>query len=299
MSLNLCSDCVLLAYLPARQAKASSADCTKYACGSFARKPCSNKKLGYFSRNLTQNPGLLILLILFSLNGCITIYNPATEKKEVIFINTKSEISLGKDISKQIQSRLKVLKDPQKQFRLDYIGQKIAKSSDRQDLTYQFKIIADKELNAFAIPGGFVYVNSGLMDNATDDELAGVLGHEIGHIAARHSVKKLQTSLGYQIIMNIAMGVSKNKSLGNATDIIFNLVNLGYSRKDEFLADKLAAKYTQKSGFNPYGIITFFYKLKREAESKGTNYKLVFLNSHPPIEERIKNIKKEITLLIK
>jgi len=242
---------------------------------------------------------ILIPLILLSLNGCITVYNPATEKKEFIFIDTNSEIALGKDIDKQIQTRLKVLNDRKKQLRLDYIGQKIAKFSDRQDITYQFRIIEDKELNAFACPGGFVYINSGLMDAATDDELAGVIGHEIGHIAARHSVKKLQASLGYQLIMNIAMGITKNKSLGKATDVVFSLVNLGYSRQDEFLSDRLAVKYTLRAGFNPQGIVTFFYKLKKASESKGTNYKLVFLSSHPPIEERIEKVEKEIFLLSK
>ena len=163
-------------------------------------------------------------------------------------------------------------------------------------LDYHFKIVKDKELNAFAIPGGFIYVNKGLMDIATNDELAGVLAHEIGHIAARHSVKRLQAVLGYQIIMGIALGISGQQTIGQATDVVFNLVNLGYSRKDELLADRLAVKYSRKSGFNPRGILTFFEKLKKEAEKEGPNFNLVFLSSHPPLEQRIKNIEDEIAL---
>lgn len=233
---------------------------------------------------------------IFLLSGCVTIYNPATQRNETLLIDTKSEVSIGRDMDKQIRKKLKILHDPQMQYRLEDIGSKVAAFSDRQDLGYHFKIIKDKELNAFAIPGGFIYVNSGLMDTATNDELAGVLAHEIGHIAARHSVKKLQASLGYQIIAGIALGMSGNQAMVNATDIVFGVASLGYSRKDEFLADSLSVKYAKRAGFNPYAIVTFFEKLNREAKNKGANFNLVFLSSHPPIAERIKNIEKEIAL---
>jgi len=225
----------------------------------------------------------------------VTIYNPATQKKETLLIDTESEIALGRDMDSQIQKKLKILSDPQMQYRLENIGNRVAAASDRGDLAYHFKIVKDKELNAFAIPGGFIYVNSGLMDIAGDDEVACVLAHEIGHIAARHSVKKLQAVMSYQIIMGIALGISGKQGIVKATDIAFDLVNLGYSRKDEFLADKLSVKYAKRAGFNPYGMVTFFEKLKKEAEKKGPNFNLVFLSSHPPIEERIKNVEKEIT----
>ncbi len=226
--------------------------------------------------------------------GCVTIYNPATEQKETLLIDTLSEVAMGQDMNRQIQKELKVSNDPQLQQRLNNIGNKVAKFSDRQDLAYIFQVIKDDELNAFAIPGGFIYVNSGLINRANDDELACVLGHEIGHVAAKHSVKKLQSVLGYQIIIGIALGVSGQQTMGQAMDIVFNLVSLGYSRKDEFLADRLCVKYARKSGFNPYGTVTFFKKLEEESNSKGANLKLVFLSSHPPIGERIKAVEYEI-----
>jgi len=239
---------------------------------------------------------IIFVLLIFSLGGCITIYNPATERKETLFLDTPSEVALGVDMDKQIQTKLKILHNPQMQYRLDSIGRRVATYSDRQDLSYHFRIVKDNELNAFAIPGGFVYVNSGLLTVANDAELAGVLAHEIGHIAARHSVKKLQSVMGYQIIMGIVLGSSSQGTMGQALDIVFNLVNLGYSRQDEFLADKLAVRYTRRAGFSPLGIITFFAKLKAEAEKKGPGLKLVFLSSHPPIEERIARVEKEIGL---
>lgn len=246
-----------------------------------------------------RNNFIVSLFALTLLSGCVTIYNPATQRKETLLIDTAGEIALGRDINMQMQKKLKILTAPQMQRRLDSIGGKVAAMSDRQDLGYFFRIVNDKELNAFAIPGGFIYVNSGLMDTATDNELACVLGHEIGHIAARHSVKKLQATLGYQFILSIALGLSSQQVMGQAMDTIFNLISLGYSRQDELLADKLAARYAQRAGFNPYAMVTFLEKLSKEAESKGPNFNLVFLSSHPPIQERIKNIQNEISLTSK
>lgn len=232
----------------------------------------------------------------FLLNGCVTIYNPATQKRETLLIDTESEIALGRDMDRQIQRKLKILLDAQMQNRLEYIGGKVASFSDRLNLTHYFRVVKDNQLNAFAIPGGFIYVNSGLMDIATDNELACVLAHEIGHIAARHSVKKLQAVMGYQIILDIALGISGKQAAAQTIDIVFNLVTLGYSRQDEFLADKLAVRYAKRAGFDPYAMVTFFEKLRQEERKRGPNFNLVFLSSHPPIEERIKNIEKEIAL---
>ena len=227
------------------------------------------------------------------LSGCATIYNPATERKETYLINTKMEVSLGSDMDRQVQGKYKILDNPSMQARLNRIGDRLAKVSDRQDLTYSFKIIDDKDLNAFAVPGGYIYVHSKLMEMATDDELAGVVAHEIGHIAARHSVKKLQTALGYQIILGVALGLSGQQYMGQAMDIVFNLASLGYGRQDELLADKLGVRYTKRAGFDPRGMLTFFEKLKKEEEGD-PNYTPTFLRSHPPTDERIERIKKEI-----
>lgn len=237
---------------------------------------------------------LIPALIPILLSACVTIYNPATQRKETLLIDTEGEVALGRDMDTEIQNKFEILKDPQMQYRLNYIGGKVAGFSDRQDLIYHFKIVNDKELNAFAIPGGFIYVNSGLMSISTDDELACVLGHEIGHVACRHSVKRLQTILGYQIILDIALGISGRYAIAKAIDIVFNLVSLGYSRQDELLADKLSVRYAERSSFNPYGMVTFLEKLKKDAENKGHGFNIVFLSSHPPIPERIKNVENEI-----
>ena len=232
--------------------------------------------------------------IFFLLSGCTTIYNPATQKKETHFIDTQNEIALGRDMDLEIEKKMRIIQDPQMQLRLEKIAKRIAAASDRQDVIYTFKIIKDKELNAFSIPGGYVYVNTGLMNMATDDELACVLAHEVGHIAARHSVKKLQSVMGYEIIMSIALGVSAQQSVAQLTDIIFNIGSLGYSRQDELLADKLAVRYSKRGEYSPYGMIGFFEKLKVEGSKRGANLKIHFLSSHPELDLRIKKVKEEI-----
>jgi predicted Zn-dependent protease len=226
--------------------------------------------------------------------GCTTIYNPATQKKEFILIDSKEEMALGRDMDKQIKKELKIFSDPAQLYRLNSIGKRIALVSDRRDIPYQFAVIDDKELNAFAIPGGFVYVNRGLMETATDDELACVVGHEVGHIAARHSVKRLQTDMGYQLLASLALGMSNKQSLSQAVNTVYNLVALGYSRNDELLADRLGVVYAKRANFNPYAMISFLQKLKKTAEKKGNSFNLVFLSSHPPLQQRIKNIEKVI-----
>lgn len=237
----------------------------------------------------------LLLIAAFITAGCVTIYNPATEKRETLLLDTQSEVSLGRDMDEQLLHKLKIAEDPSLLERLNRIGARVAAASDRQDLRYHFRAVRDKELNAFAIPGGYVYVNAGLIQAANDDELACVLGHEIGHIAARHSVKKLQAALGYQLIAGIALGLSGKQAAAKTLDLVYDLISLGYSRKDELLADKLAVRYSRRAGFNPYGMVTFFEKLKTEAERKGGSYTPVYLSSHPPIEERIRMVKNEIS----
>jgi len=235
----------------------------------------------------------LLIALPFLLCGCVTIYNQATGKRETLLIDTKNEVRLGSNMDRQLEGELTILDDPRMQSRLDSIGKKIAASSDRTDLDYTFRIAKDKELNAFAIPGGFIYVNSGLMQAANNDELAGVLAHEVGHVAARHSVKKLQAVLGYQIVMGLVLGTGTSQNMAKAIDIVFNLSSLGYGRQDELFADKLAVRYVKKAGYNPKGIVTFFKKLKKEEEERG-GLNIEFLSSHPEVDERIKRVEQEI-----
>ncbi len=233
------------------------------------------------------------LLLFFIFSGCVTIYNPATGKKEIYFIDENTEILIGKNLASQILREKKVCQDKELILYVNDIGQKVARASQRNYLKYHFYILEDKEINAFALPGGFVFVNKGLVDIANKDELAFCLGHEIAHICARHPVKRFQASLGVEFLLSIALRKPKYADLRRGLSIIYRIIALGYSRQDEFLADSLGLYYAYKAGFNPYGALTLLEKLKKQEKT----HPIVFLSSHPPLEERIKKIKKRIKVI--
>jgi len=227
---------------------------------------------------------------LFILSACVTVYNPATGKREIYFIDENTEILIGKNLASQILKEKKMCQDKELILYVNDIGQKVAHASQRNYLKYHFYILEDKEINAFALPGGFIFVNKGLVDIANKDEIAFCLGHEVAHICARHPVKRLQVSLGVELLLNIALRKPKYTDLRKGLSIIYKIIALGYSRQDEFLADSLGVYYAYKAGFNPYGALTLLEKLKKQEKTSP----IVFLSSHPPLEERIKKVKERI-----
>ncbi len=236
---------------------------------------------------------VFIFLSVIVFLGCATIYNPATQRSEIIFVNTSMEMALGQRVALQVAREFKISREIKFNERVREIGQKVAGYSDRKDIRYNFFVVEDSQVNAFSIPGGYVYVHTGLLEKATDDELACVLGHEIGHIAARHIAKKLQAQLGYDILMNIALREANIRDFQKAINITFNLISLGYSREDEILADRLGVKYANKAGYDPWAMISFLKKLK-EIEGEDPGLIFIFLRSHPAITQRIKILQSEI-----
>lgn len=229
--------------------------------------------------------------------GCIT-FNPATQRKEVILISNANEMAIGRGVAKSLTKKEKLYTEANSLGRVEKIGFKVASVSDRQNVRYEFHILDNKELNAVSLPGGFIYINKGLLDKLNDDELAFVLGHEIGHVAAKHAVKKLQANLAFDLLMNIALSATHAGQLNGAasaaraTGTAYNLINLGYSRKDEYFADLLGLKYAFKAGFSPKGAISALEKIKKE-ESGGVRL-LTYLRTHPYVDDRIKAMRKNI-----
>ena len=147
------------------------------------------------------------------------------------------------------------------------------------------------------IPGGFIYVNEGLMKVLNDKELAYVVAHEVGHTAARHIVKKMQAGMTYQLILTAAFAglggdAGSAADAAQAVDTVYNLVSLSYSRKDEYEADRLGVKYAFLSGSDPYAAISALEKIKKE---EGPNWKVLgYFRTHPYVDERIAALKKFI-----
>ncbi|MBI1976437.1 MAG: M48 family metalloprotease [Candidatus Omnitrophica bacterium] len=237
---------------------------------------------------------ILSLGIFFGITGCVTVQNPVTGRPESIMITAREEVSIGRAVAKEVARQMKFVRNPQWKKHIEAMGHKIAGASDRPNLPYHFHIVADKELNAFSLPGGGVYVNMGLVELTDEDELACVLAHEIGHIAARHSVKHMQTAMGYQWVLGLASAFGDvNANTRQITSVAFDIVQRGYSRQDELEADILAIRYAYWAGYDPEALLTILEKMEREMggnpDALGT-----FLSTHPAISDRITHAEQEM-----
>lgn len=237
---------------------------------------------------------LAIILCIFATAGCVSEYNLATRQEEMIYYSTDKEVRMGEALDREVEKKYKSADDPLIQNRVEAIGRKIAAVCERKDIDYHFRVLKDDEINAFSLPGGFIYVNSGLVDKVSgDDELAGVLAHEIGHVVARHSIKKLQAVMGYSLLRILLAQAPAGGDVGYGADAAFMQILLGYSREDELLADQLAARYANLAGFNPEGIISFLNRLQETERNKPLK-PLSYGKTHPYIPDRIRVVKQEL-----
>ncbi|MFH0855521.1 MAG: Maf and M48 domain-containing protein [Candidatus Omnitrophota bacterium] len=231
---------------------------------------------------------------LLSLAGCSTEYNIVTGEQEMYYYSTDKEVQLGQAISREALKELKPADDPLVQKRVEDIGRKIAAVCDRKEITYHFYVVNENDVNAFSLPGGYVFVYKGLIDKVdNDDELAGVIGHEIGHIVARHSIKRLQASQLYSVLRILTAATPKGGEAGAAADIAVTQVMLGYSRQDELLADQLGTKYALLAGYDPNAMITFLMKLQ-EIEKKRPLTEISYYKTHPYVPDRIRIVKQAL-----
>ncbi len=231
------------------------------------------------------------LLLVFS--GCASFYNVATGRQEYLLYDTDQEIRMGRRISRQVEERMAFVEDQLLQERVNRIGQKIAAVSDRKDLVYFFNVLDLEPVNASALPGGYVYLNRGLVEKTeSDDELAGVIAHEIGHIAARHQVKRFQTSLGYSLLQALAIGAQVDPKAIRGANIAFSQLFLAYSRNDELQADRLGVRYAKRAGYDPAAMIRFLEKL--DSLERRTPRPRSYLRTHPYVSDRIRVVREEI-----
>ena len=212
-------------------------------------------------------------------------------------LNERDEIRLGNQINVEARKRFEIISEGQE--RANRIGQRVARASQRPNLSYQFHIIRDKEINAFSGPGGHIYITSALMNLANDDELASVLAHEIGHVVARHSLKTIQQSQtlgGLADLFGSITGVAGDTAgqLGTAAARIFASGLLAvHNREEEREADFLGVHTMAKAGHNPEGMVTMFQKLQRVSRQDASLLGSLF-NDHPDVDERISNTRYEI-----
>jgi beta-barrel assembly-enhancing protease len=216
------------------------------------------------------------------------------------FFSIDDELALGRKYSADLDRRLPLVTNSDANAAVDRIGRRLAAHAPRP-AEWRFSVVNTREVNAFAVPGGFIYVNRGLIDLAeTEDELAGVLAHEIAHVVARHSTRAMSKQL---LLAAVAMGASLavSRKSDRWGDIIATaggagvlMAGLKYSRNDEYQADRLGAEIMQAAGYSPHGLTDFFEKLRGESAGRGTSRGARFLalvSTHPPTGERIARLK--------
>jgi predicted Zn-dependent protease len=248
---------------------------------------------------------LVIAGVLLSLAGCYT--NPVTGRKSLVLLSQGEEVTLGAKSFQDIRQREKVSEDPAANARVNRIGRRIAEAvgSELPDAKWEFVVFESKQLNAFALPGGKVGVYTGLLQLAENDaELATVMGHEIGHVIARHGAERMSEALVIAGVGALGSAVVEAKTEDQRTRQLFDLAYGGgttllrvlpHSRRNESEADRMGAIYAARAGYDPRAAITFWQKMAAqkkalEAGPAGSGGLSALLSTHPADEKRIADL---------
>lgn len=236
---------------------------------------------------------LYLFLPLFLLtSSCVR--NPVTGKREFMLISKKKEIAMGQEADPQIVSFFGLYEDPELQRFIDRKGQQMADISHRSELDYEFKIVDSPVINAFAVPGGYVYFTRGIMAHFNNEaEFAGVLGHEIGHIAARHSAKQQSKAMLAQVGLIAGMVISPEfAQFADLANQGVSLLFLKFGRDAERQSDRLGVEYSAKIGYDAEEMAQFYLTLHRiSAQAEGEALPS-FLSTHPDPEDRFENVQE-------
>jgi predicted Zn-dependent protease len=229
---------------------------------------------------------------LFVISNCAR--NPVTGKKEVVLMSEAQEIEMGKAADPEVIQQFGLYEDSSLQNYINSMGQRMAAISHRPGLEYHFRVINSDVVNAFAVPGGYVYFTRGIMAYLNSEaQFAGVLGHEIGHITARHSVKQQRNQILASVGLIAGMIISPELArFGETASQGLGLLLLKYGRDAERQSDELGVDYSAKIGYDPQYMADFFQTLERQSAQSGNEELPPFLSTHPSPEERYATIKK-------
>ena len=213
-------------------------------------------------------------------------------------ISTQQEVQAGAEYSRQINAQLPLVRDSYTNQYVNQLGRQIAAQADPRGIQYTFYVVNSDVVNAFSLPGGYVYVNRGIIERADNvSQLAGVLAHEIGHVAERHGVEQAQRAQNANTALAVLYGVlmRRNPSTVERAGIQVGgtAVFAGYSRTAEREADHVAITYMIRSGYNPNGLPRFFDKLMAEQQRRPSSVEQWFA-THPLTQERLQNTTAEI-----
>ena len=241
---------------------------------------------------------LIAIVLLMVAGGCAT--NPATGRREISLMSEGQEISIGQEQDAIVKREMGIYNDPELQRYGSDIGLALARLSERPSLPWHFAVVDQPAINAFALPGGYIYITRGILPFLKDEaELAGVLGHEIGHVTARHAAQQYTRSLGGQAGL-IALGifVPGAQPLGEVAAQGLGLLFLKYGRDDELQADGLGAKYAASGNWDPAGVAGMLMTLGQLDEADGSRKGIPnFLSTHPEPLSRVEEIEPKLAQL--
>ncbi len=215
--------------------------------------------------------GICLILIL---TGCSM--NPATGQRQLSLISEAQEVEIGRNTDQQMVQQTGLYPDDDLQTYVQELGEDMAKLSERPDLPWHFRVVDDPIVNAFALPGGFIYVTRGILAHlGSEAELAGVIGHEIGHVTARHSANQLSKAQLATLGLGIGMVVSEDfRRFGDLAQSGLGLLFLKFGRDDERQADDLGFRYASRAGHNPAAMADVFETLGRVSASASAGSRL-------------------------
>jgi predicted Zn-dependent protease len=238
------------------------------------------------------------LLTAALVTGCAS--NPATGGADLVVMSEGQEIAIGQEMHQELMAKGATYDDPALQAYVNQVGQRLVAHSDRPDLAFTFTVIDSPDLNAFATPGGFIYINRGLlayMDN--EAELAGVLAHEIGHITARHAARQQTANITNQVVAVTAYILTGSGDLADASSMYGTELVMGYGREHELEADGLGARYMYNAGYDPESLLEVigvlkdqeqFQRVKAKSSGKSAAGYHGLYATHPRNDQRLQTV---------
>jgi predicted Zn-dependent protease len=229
------------------------------------------------------------------LGSCAT--NPVSGERELSLMSEAQEVQLGQEMDAQVRREMGLYDDAELQRYVQNIGLRLARASERPNLPWQFAVVDEPAINAFALPGGYIYLTRGILPFLDDEaQLAGVLGHEIGHVTARHAAQQYTkaTTAGIGVTL-LSIFVPEARPLQNITETALGVLFLKHGRDDELQADRLGVQYAARTGWNPAGVAGMLTTLARLDEAAGSRRGVPnWLSTHPAPADRVDKVQAAI-----
>lgn len=246
---------------------------------------------------MSVHPARSILMPLTAAFLAACAMNPATGKKEVSLMSEAQEVALGQQMDPEIRREMGVYDDPELQRYVESIGSRLARLSERPELPWHFTVLDAPAVNAFALPGGYIYLTRGILPFLNDEaQLAGVLGHEIGHVTARHSAQQYTKATGASVgLALLSIFVPQAQAVQGITEQALGVLFLKHGRDDELQADQLGVRYTAAGRWNPAGVAGMLTALQRLDQASGSRKGVPnWLSTHPAPADRVEKIQPVI-----